>query len=208
MRAYPTVDGSLAVFWRDVTERHAAEEAVRQSEENYRMLFETMTQGSALNELVRDARGRVVDVRLLELNPAFERLLGIPVATARGRTAREVMPGLEEWWFETSARIVSGGAAARFEREVAALGRWYDVSVHPRGGDRFSVTYDDITPRRTAEAALRESEERFRALAETSPLGVGVSSADGKIIYTTGRARGDPPLRAGRVAGPAVHHRL
>jgi PAS domain S-box-containing protein len=42
----------------------------------------------------------------------------------------------------------------------------------------------DITKREQAEEAFRESEERFRALAETSPIGVGVSSTEGKLVYT------------------------
>ncbi|WP_420128858.1 PAS domain-containing protein [Longimicrobium sp.] len=156
------VQGIAGRCWSEV-ERARAEAALRESEERYRTLFETMTQGYALNELVRDARGRVVDVRLLELNPAFERLLGVPVAAARGRTAREVVPLMEDWWFETSERTVRTGEPVRMEQELAALGKWYEVSLYPGAGDRFSVLYDDITARKAAELALRESEAKYSA---------------------------------------------
>src|SRR5262249_12817596 len=66
-------------------ERARAEAAVRVTEGKYRTLFETMDQGYTVAELIRDATGRAVDYRLLEMNPAVERLTGIVVAEALGR---------------------------------------------------------------------------------------------------------------------------
>jgi PAS domain S-box-containing protein len=49
---------------------------------------------------------------------------------------------------------------------------------------RALVIAHDVTERRKAEEALKQSEERFRALAQTSPIGVGVSSVNGVLLYT------------------------
>ncbi len=146
-------------------EEGVAEAALRASEARHRALFETMGQGYVDLELVRDAQGRAVDQRYLEVNPAFERVFGIPVAEATGRRASEVLPGLEPWWHDTFDAIAKRGAPERIEHEVASLGRWFEVFVYPCGGDRLTVLYEDITPRKRAEDRLRASEERFRALA-------------------------------------------
>ncbi|HEY6817437.1 MAG TPA: PAS domain S-box protein, partial [Croceibacterium sp.] len=101
--------------WMDVSRRVEAEQevidqremnrALRDSEEKYRSLFETMGQGYCELELVRDAEGRAVDQFYLEFNPAFEHLFGISAAQARGRKASEVFPGLEPSWTEACDRV-------------------------------------------------------------------------------------------------------
>jgi len=149
-------------------ERARAEVALQQSEAKYRSLFETMGQGYVLAETVRDANGQAVDMRLLEVNPAYERLMGVSAEEARGRCAYEILPGVDRWWLETCDRIARAGQPERVEYQYSRDGGWFEAWVYPRGQDRYEVLFEDITERKRAETALRQSESRFSEFAANS----------------------------------------
>lgn len=129
-----------------------------------------MGQGYCELELVRDEAGRAVYQRYIALYPAFERLFGIPVAEAQGRTASEVFAGLEPCWHEAFDRIAHHGRPERIEHVVASLDRAFEVFVYPMGDDHLTVMYEDVTARRQAELALQASEVRQAFFLQLSDL--------------------------------------
>jgi PAS domain S-box-containing protein len=181
--------------------------ALRASEEKYRSLFEAMGQGYVELVMERDREGRALDYRFVELNPAFERLIGVSAADVRGRLGREVVPGLDPWWTETFDRIVRSGKPESFEREVAALGRWYAVYVYPAAGDRFTVLYEDITERKDAEQALRESEALLAAALAALPVGIVVVDQRGDVVLSNPVMRRYLPTGLVPSRDPARHWR-
>lgn len=80
------LDGQKAFFSviRNVSERKRAELKSLASEEKWRLLFENMTTGLALHEVVCDEQGRAVDYRFLEINPAYEQLTGLKASNIIG----------------------------------------------------------------------------------------------------------------------------
>ena len=142
-----------------------AEAALRASEARWRGLFTRMQEGFALCELVRDADGRPVDFRYLEVNAAWERLTALPAAAVVGRLVTEVIPGVEPFWIETYARVVETGEPAHVEYRVATLDRWFEVLAYRTDPGRFAAVFLNVTDRKRAEArqALLTREIEHRA---------------------------------------------
>jgi PAS domain S-box-containing protein len=147
----------------DITERKRAEVELRESEQNYRMLFESIDEGFCTIEVLFDQNEKPVDYRFLQISPSFERQTGIK--NAAGRRMREIAPQHEEHWFDIYGRIALTGEPMRFENEAKQLGRWYDVyafRVEDPKRRRVGILFNDITERKRAEADARDSERRFR----------------------------------------------
>jgi PAS domain S-box-containing protein len=183
--------------------------ALQASDHKYRLLFENMTSGFALHEMVHDAEGRAVDYRFLEVNPAFERLTGIPADRVLGRTVMEVMPQAERYWIDLYDGVVRGGMPVTYENYARALGRYFETISFRAAPGRFAVVFSDVTDRRRAEEALRASERDFRLLAENSTDLVARHAPDSTYLYVSPSCRTmlgyEPEDLIGRPALAFVH---
>ncbi|GFO63644.1 PAS domain-containing sensor histidine kinase [Geomonas paludis] len=153
----------------DATDQILAQEALRASEERYRSLFQSLDEGFCTIEVIFDDRDRAIDYRFLEVSPSFERQSGLVNPT--GRRIRELVPQLDEHWFELYGRIVKTGAPERCVNLAGALGRWYDVSAFCVGAreDRVvGVVFTDVTERKQREASVEAELRDLRMLQQIS----------------------------------------
>ena len=172
---------------RDVTDRHRAELALRESETRYRALFESLDAGLSVVEMIFDERGEPVDCRFIEVNPAFMRQTGL--SDPSGRLRSELGRPWDEFWMQTYARVARTGEPIRVEAPIAADGRWFDVfafRVGPPEAYRIAVLFNDVTATRAANA---ERERLLRALeVERTRLEYVFQQAPAFLAVMRGRA--------------------
>ncbi len=187
-----------------------AAQALRRSEERYRSLFASIDDGFCICEILVDERGEPRDYRFVEVNPTFEAHTGL--RDAAGRTALELVPGLERHWIDVYAEVARTGRPVRFEQGSDAMRRWFDVYAFRVGdpGERLvGILFKDVSERRRAEQDLRESESRFRELADGAPIFVWMADADARLTYVNRTAvdfLGLPPAALGGRGWEAVVH--
>ncbi len=170
--------GSLAIG-RDVTGEVAAYQALRESEARFRQLFE---KSKAVELLIDPADGRIVDA-----NQAAQSYYGYDAEQFRQLHIYDLNTLSQQQIDEEMARARGEQRDHFFFRHRLASGAVRDVEVRSGPielGDHailYSIIHD-ITERRRAEAALAESEQRFRHLFEKAPLGYQSLDGDGRIV--------------------------
>ena len=158
LRPYRTVEDRIegvVVSFVDISTRRETEQQLVESQQRYQTLFNSIDEGFAVFEVIFED-GRAVDYRFVEINAAFELQTGL--ADAVGRTARQMIPGHEDHWFEIYGRIAKSGEPERFEAPAAALGRYYDAYAFRVGAPedhRVGVLFRDVSERKKAEEQHR-----------------------------------------------------
>ncbi|MFW9917322.1 MAG: PAS domain S-box protein [Candidatus Thorarchaeota archaeon] len=183
-------NGEIAFFdglFEDITERKRAEQALRESEERFRTIFQESADGIALVEI--GETGHLGS--FLEVNDAFCQLSGFSRTELNTMQPRDLLP-LEEY-----RHLGKEGIAGTWLRDDAID---FEIVFLTRDGARKSVEVKspkialedkqyrlliahDITERKKAEAALRESERKYLSIIENIPVVTWLSDSSGKTSY-------------------------
>ncbi|MGL5941277.1 MAG: PAS domain S-box protein [Waterburya sp.] len=165
------VEETAEQTWAGV-ERARAEAALRESEEKYRTLFESIDEGFCTIEVLFDENNKPFDYRFLEINPAFEKQTGL--SDAQGKRMRELAPNHEEHWFEIYGEIALTGKPIRFENRSEVMHRWFDVFAFRFGkpeNRQVAVLFQDISDRKQVETSLQEAQESLEIAIEAAQMG-------------------------------------
>ena len=168
---------SLVGTVADITGRKQAEAALRESHDRT----------SAILASIADAFYSLDDEwRFVMVNPAAERApFGRPASELVGKVIWDVFPKIvgtpiHQHYLDA----VEKRSHEHYEAPSPLNGRWYEVFMFPHTGG-LDVYLRDIDDRKTAEEALKESEQRFRTIAEALPVLISLSRMeDSTIVFT------------------------
>ncbi|MFA6546451.1 MAG: PAS domain S-box protein, partial [Limisphaerales bacterium] len=173
-----------AALNEEISGRQKAGEALRESEEMHRSLFENMMNGSAYCRMLFE-QGRPQDFIYLSVNRAFEAQTGLKNVV--GRKVSEVIPGIREAdpeLFEIYGRVALTGVPERFEMHVAAMQMWFAIAVYSPKKEHFVAVFDAITERKRAEESLAESRRALSAIFDAAADGILLAEIETKKFVT------------------------
>ncbi|AFM23574.1 PAS domain S-box protein [Desulfomonile tiedjei] len=164
-------------------EKLRAEEALRESEKHYRLLFKNMLEGLAHCRIIID-NGKPRDFVHLNVNDSFRRMTGLddPV----GKRVTEIVPGIGDSnpeLFEIFGRVSQSGIPETFETYIKPLGIWLAISVYSTEKDYFVAVSYDITKRKEAEQAKNEQTKLLSTLINGLPDIVALQRPDHSVIF-------------------------
>lgn len=163
----------------DVTEQRRADAALRESQEKYRLLFESTTD----SVVIADIEGRVLDA-----NPACLNIYGYSAEEVRQMKLTDVVaPEAREQAARAMARLARGEPVTGTLPMVRKDGRRLTVDllafVAETGGEKRIYSFTrDVTERKLAEDELRASAERYRAIFETTAAATMIIEADTTVV--------------------------
>ncbi len=161
-RIYPTEEG-IAIYFSDITERRKVEEALRMSEEKFRLAFKTSPDSININ--------RLEDGAYVDINEGFTKITGYTEEDVIGVSSLDI-----NIWTDVKGRerLVAGLKKEGKYENLEALFRKKDgstvyglmsaVIIEINGEPHILNITRDITERKIAEAKIKESEERFRLM--------------------------------------------
>jgi two-component sensor histidine kinase len=154
----------------------------------YRTLFECVSDGFALVEVIRDGEGRVADYLVLEANPALMRMLSISQSPV-GKRAAEVLHNPPAAWIGACDQAMRSGALS-FEFHSPGADRWFEIHLSRITDTQLAQLVVDITDRKRLE---QRNSEMFDELNHRVKNNLAIVSA---MLSMQSRRASSPELRA------------
>jgi len=149
----------ISTIIRDISEQKQAKQAIIESEKRFKALFDTMTSGVAVYDVLNDGE----DFTFKDFNKAAEKISNVTKAEIMGRRVTDVFPGVKAFGlFEVFQRVHRTGKAEHFPvtfYQDERLQGWRENYVYKLDSGEIVAIHDDITERKQLEDKLKKQAE-------------------------------------------------
>jgi len=136
-----------------------AEAALTTNEKKYRALFENLTVGFVLYELVYDEKGKVCDFKYVETNHAYEQIAGKSTETFLGKTGRELFTTVNNEYLKKLDAVLTTGVPLAFEYHSNSLNKYIDIWLFRSDKDKVAAIFSDVTEKKHINHLMIQNEK-------------------------------------------------
>ena len=179
------IDGKVIanqIIATDITDKKETESKLEKSEEQYRLVFDNMLNAFALHEMIYDDEGNPIDYRFLQVNPAFMELTELQDPT--GKTVKEVIPNVEQYWVDTYNEVVVTGKSKTFEQYSEPLNKWWRVTAFKVREGQFACEFIDVTLRKKSEEKLKKKKKQLSGIISSITDNMSIIDREHNITWT------------------------
>lgn len=174
--------GVVLVF-RDQSIERKWQREISENEARFRGLFESSAAGIALHRIVYDAEGNPVDYEILDVNPQYEKITGIPKEKAVGQRATLLYGTDQPPYFEQYLSVALSGNSLSFETYFEPMQKHFYITVFSPEREKFATTFIDITPLKNAIRQIEKSSRQFsKMFYEHSAVKMILEAETGRIL--------------------------
>jgi PAS domain S-box-containing protein len=143
------------------------------NESMFRQLFESMAEGCALHKIIYNEAGQPVDYLIIDVNPAYESILGLKEESVIGKKASAIYGTKDPPYLDIYAGVATSGQHFSFETYFTPMNKYFNISAFSPEKGYFATVFTDITERKKAETSLQQEHAKLDTI--TSSIGVGLA---------------------------------
>ncbi|MFW9822234.1 MAG: ATP-binding protein [Candidatus Thorarchaeota archaeon] len=150
--------------------------------EKYEVLFNNATSGIAYHKIVYSSDNQPINYIITDVNPQYEAILHIKKADVVNKTATEAYNVKRPPYLEIYSKVAETQKSQSLEAYFEPMDMYFKISVISQRKGEFITVFDDITEQKKSNQRLKESEEKFRTIAEQSFMGIMIVQ-DAELKY-------------------------
>ncbi len=167
----------------DITRYRRMVAALQESERDYRELFDNMTAGFVLFEVLVEEEGNPADFLIIQVNPAAENISELSRRDLVGKKITDILKPHETEWMDLLMRVASTGQSASYEQRVDAVGKVFAAWVFVPKPGHLAVVFTDNSARRAAENAVLRAQRQLQHIIDNTKDVIFQIDLESNFIY-------------------------